>query len=100
MDTVKCYIYPYELTSRDKLADGPEGTSFDITADTLLVWVDLQPEMRFAHPTLYVLISAVKTRVEKGEWWPELNGRRILYGCRNPVAVLSPFELEMPAPQN
>jgi hypothetical protein len=99
MMPIKCYFYPYELTPEDKLTDGPEATPFRITANTLLIWVDLEPEAKFAHPTSYVLISGAETRVEKGEWWPVLNGKRILYGQRNPVAVLSPFELEGTLPE-
>jgi len=94
MTSVNCYFYPYELTPEDTLADGYKSALFKITAATLLIWVDLAPDSKFPHPTSYVLISATETRVEEGGWWPVLNGKRILYGCRNPVAVLSPFEME------
>lgn len=93
---VNVYIYPYELTSEDTLSDGHEGDQIEITEDTLLLWVDLHPELRFTHDTLYILVSSAGTRVEQGGWWPMLNGRRILYGSRNKVAVLSPFELLRP----
>jgi hypothetical protein len=94
---VNVYIHPYELTTEDMLSDGDEGEQIKITEDTLLLWVDLHPELRFGpHDTLYILISSAGTRVEQGGWWPVLNGRRILYGSRNEVAVLSPFELTRP----
>jgi hypothetical protein len=92
-DHINIYICPHELTPEDRLVDGPDGKEFKITDDTLLIWVDLHPDARFAHPTVYVLISAAGTQVEEGKWWPVLNGKRILYGSRNKLAVISPFEL-------
>lgn len=91
---IQVYTYPYELTPNDKLTDGKDGSPFKITGKTQLIWVDLHPEMKFVHDTEYIFISAVGAWVEKGQWWPELNGRRILYGECNPIAVLSPFKLE------
>ncbi len=93
---INVYIYPYELTSEDKLTDGPEGDQIKISEDTLLIWVDLHPEQRFVHEALYILISSAGARVEEGQWWPELNGGRILYGSRNQAAVLSPLQLARP----
>ena len=46
--------------------------------------VDLMPEANFAHPTLYLLISPAGTRVEKGQWWPVLNGQPVFRGPNNP----------------
>lgn len=95
---IQVYTYPYELTPDDKLTDGPEGspegTTFKITEKTLLIWIDLHPDMRFIHDTQYIFISATGASVTDGHWWPELNGRRILYGERNSLAVLSPFSVE------
>jgi hypothetical protein len=77
--TVKVYAYPKLLTPKDKLTDGGQ-VPIKITDNTLLFWVDLAPGMRFTHPTAYILISADdEVRIEKGGWWPELNGEVILY---------------------
>jgi hypothetical protein len=91
---IHVFIYPYELVPGDKLEDGPVGnaTSFAVKSETLLVWMDLLPEAKFAHPTRYVLISASGIIVEDGQWWPVLNGRPILRrvntaGVRGPVVL-------------
>jgi hypothetical protein len=69
------FVYPKKLTERDQLADGPKGRTIEIKTETTLIWVDLAPDYRFAHPTEYVLISARGTRIVKGHWWPALNGK-------------------------
>ncbi len=95
-DYVNIYICPHELMPEDTLTDGPDGAQFEITDNTLLIWVDFEPDSKFAHATAYILISAMsesQIRVEDGEWWPVLNGKQILYGSRNKLAVISPFEL-------
>lgn len=89
---VNVYCYPYELTPADKLMDGD--TLLPIADNTLLIWVDLHPDAKFAHNTVYLLISPAGIRLEKGQWWPELNGKRILYGAKNPTVLLSPFVVE------
>lgn len=90
---VDSYIYPHVLAPGDKLTDGPNGKQIKIDDITLLIWVDQLPLAKFAHPTAYVLISGNQTRVVKGQWWPVLNEKRILYGERNLYAVLFDFEL-------
>lgn len=81
---VGIYCYPYELKSGDELTDGPQGRALAVKSDTLLVWIDLTLNYRFAHPTAYVLISdgvsgeGADVRVEQGKWWPVLNGENIL----------------------
>jgi hypothetical protein len=87
------HIYPHQLTSQDKLADGPAEQLFKIDDNCLLVWVDLLPEAYFAHPTAYILISREHIRAEYGNWWPILNGRRILYGEQNKTGIISPFKV-------
>jgi hypothetical protein len=47
----------------------------------------------FAHPTAYILISKENIHVEDGNWWPELNGHRILYGQQNKIGILSPIKI-------
>jgi hypothetical protein len=71
------FVHPEKLTVKDKLTDGGKGTPIEIKSETTLIWVDLAPDARFAHPTEYVLISAEGTRVVKGTWWPVLNGKAL-----------------------
>lgn len=96
--SINCYFYPDELTPKDVLADGDNGNTIDIADTTRLVWVDLRPNMKFAHPTVYVFISASGVKMWKGEWWPVLNGNRILYGISEPIAIQLPLEIELPTP--
>jgi hypothetical protein len=90
------HMYPVTLSDGDVLADGPQGRRARIRHDTMLIWVDLHPDMRFAHPTLYVLIYGRMTRIIQGEWWPVLNGRQILYGSPANYTVMSPFVKQSP----
>src|SRR5262249_2601859 len=43
--------------------------------ESTLVYVDLAPDARFAHPTQCILISAGGARVIDGNWWLVLNGK-------------------------
>jgi hypothetical protein len=92
-EEVTVHIYPYELNARDRLQDGPLERLFRIQDNSMLIWVDLLPGAFFAHPTAYVLISKQNIRIEDGIWWPELNGRTILYGQENRVGIVSPFKI-------
>lgn len=95
---VKVYTYPFQLSKQDILIDGPPtigNPPFKLDENSMLTWVDLVPEARFTHPTAYILISGYNTRVEKGGWWPVLNGHKILYGQLNPICITSPFELKV-----
>ena len=92
-EEIAVHVYPHELTSRDRLQDGPLERLFRIHSNSLLIWVDRLPGAFFAHPTAYILISKQNVRVEEGIWWPELNGRKILYGQSNRVGVISPFKV-------
>jgi hypothetical protein len=93
-DKISIHVYPHELTSRDRLTDGPLEKPFKIREKSLLIWVDFLPGAFFAHPTAHILISKENIRVEDGNWWPELNGRTILYGQHNKTGILSPFTLK------
>lgn len=92
-DNIDIYIYPHELYPFDRLVDGHSGKIIKIVDNTLLIWVDMLPLADFAHPTAYIMISKEYTYVEKGSWWPELNGKKILYGELNKLGVISPFTL-------
>jgi hypothetical protein len=94
------YAYSHVLNAEDKLTDGPRGRAFKLASDTMLLWVDLVPGGRFAHSTVYIFISPRGTRVQRGLWWPVLNGRTILYGKHNPVAITSPVEVTSPNAPN
>jgi hypothetical protein len=87
---VEVFFYPHLLTVNDRLQDGRDSEAFALDGDTFLIWVDLGPELRYTHPTAYVLISKLGVRVESGGWWPVLNGRAILYGRQNHSAIVSP----------
>lgn len=89
----RVHIHPQPLHADDVLTDGPSEKAMLLEDDTLLIWIDLLPEAYFAHPTAYLLISRNRTRYEKGDWWPQLNGRPILFGDINPVGIISPFRL-------
>ena len=94
-EKIAIHVYPHELTSQDLLADGPlwRGKLFKIENNCLLIWVDLLPGAFFAHPTAYIMISRENIRAENGNWWPELNGKIILYGQKNKTGILSPFKV-------
>ncbi len=91
------HVYPHELISQDRLADGPAEKLFRIDDTCLLVWVDLLPEAYFAHPTAYLLISRESIRVKHGNWWPILNDKKVLYGEQNKTGILSPFKVSQTA---
>jgi hypothetical protein len=72
------YVYPHKLTATDKLSFGPDNDQkklIPIKGETTLVYVDLAPDARFAHPTQCILISAEGARVIPGGWWLILNGK-------------------------
>jgi hypothetical protein len=90
---IHVHFYPYSLSPQDILQDGPDGKNLDIREDTFLVWVDMFPGMFFTHETAYILFSKQGVRIEKGDWWPVLNGKMILYNEHGQYALISPFEL-------
>lgn len=91
---IEVYFYSEALSADDKLADGSGGMEIPLWSNSFLAWIDMKPGLFFTHPTLYLLIGADKTiRVINGDWWPELNGRTILYGTADKYGVLSPFKL-------
>ncbi len=92
-DKISIHVYPHELTSQDRLTDGPREKPFKIREKSLFIWIDFLPGAFFAHPTAHILISKENIRVKDGNWWPELNGRTILYGQQNKTGILSPFKI-------
>jgi hypothetical protein len=88
-EPIAIYLYPYQLKAGDKLTDGdsPDARQFPIEGNTGLIWVDLDLPAKFAHPTAYIFVSdsdvvlpgqEATVRIERGEWWPVLNGQKIL----------------------
>jgi hypothetical protein len=71
------FVYPEKLTEKDKLTDGAGAKEIEIKSESTLIWIDLSPDARFAHPTQYILISTEGARVVKGQWWPVLNGKAL-----------------------
>src|SRR5262245_15868268 len=74
----KVYVYPEKVTAKDKLSFGPgteQKETIPIRGETTLVYVDLDPDARFAHPTQCILISTEGAQVIKGDWWLVLNGK-------------------------
>ena len=92
---INVHFYPHALSAEDSLLDGPYGKKLDISEDTFLAWVDLFPNMFFAHDTVYILISQKNIRIVWGKWWPELNGKMILHNEHGKYALVSPFELPL-----
>lgn len=92
-EKIAIHVYPHELTSRDRLIDGPQERMFKIYDNCLLIWVDFLPGAFFSHPTAYILVSRDDILVEQGNWWPILNGKKILYGQKNKAGILSPFRV-------
>lgn len=91
---IEVYFYSEELSPADKLTDGSGGEEIPLASKSFLAWIDMKPGMFFTHPTLYLLIGADKTiRVVNGNWWPELNGKTILYDTTDKYGVLSPFKI-------
>jgi hypothetical protein len=90
---IKVYAGPFALRPGDVLTDVAWIFPLRIDDDTMLVWIDLHPGMKFVHDTKYILIGPGGVDVIDGLWWPELNGRRILYGEQNEWGVYSAFDL-------
>jgi hypothetical protein len=86
------FVYPTKLTTKDKLNDGPDTKQIEIKSEATLVWIDLAPDYRFAHPTEYVLISPDGAVIAKGQWWPVLNGKPLFRDAK-PYTVELPFKL-------
>ena len=89
----RVHVYPVPLKATDTLVDGPGGKCIETEANSILVWADLMPSARFAHPTQYVLIAGRKAKVTPGQWWPVLNGQKILYGTAPDYTIHLPFPL-------
>ena len=92
---INVHFYPHSLSPQDILQDGPYGKNLDIREDTFLIWIDLFPGMFFAHETAYILISKENIRIERGNWWPVLNGKMILHNEHDKYAFISPFDLPL-----
>lgn len=75
------YTSPTVLPAGTVLSDGGYTDFPAFTDDTLVIWVNPHPEMKFSHETYYIFISADGTiSIENGGWWPELLGSEYMYG--------------------
>jgi len=92
---ISVHFYPHSITPQDSLQDGPFGKKLDIHEETFLMWVDLFPGMFFAHETAYIMISKGSIRIERGNWWPVLNGKMVCLNEQGKYALISPFELPL-----
>jgi hypothetical protein len=66
---IEVHIFPALLEPGETVRDGSQGEPLELRESTLLLWVDLDPKSRFAHPTCTVLIGASGAKVIKGSWW-------------------------------
>src|SRR5262249_60116367 len=72
----KVYVHPQKLTAKDKLSFGPseeQKKTIPIKGEATLVYVDLMPNARFAHPTQCILISTDGAPRINAAWRPILN---------------------------
>ena len=91
---ILAHFYPEELERGDIVTDGPDNADGVISDRTFLMWVDMVPQAFFAHPTIHILVTADKRIIVRdGSWWPELNGKRVLYGNDGNFSVPFPFRL-------
>jgi hypothetical protein len=84
------FVWPKALTADNKLS--VQGKVVVIKGLTTLIWVDLAPGARFAHPAELILISSSGTRVVRADWWPTLNGKD-LFRNENQTEVDSPLRV-------
>lgn len=89
---VAVHTHPILLQLGDTLRLSPDGELVEIAETSLLVWVDLMPDGRFAHPTYTVLVGAEKVLTFRGSWWVEVNGRRFPAADRQVPGLASPVE--------
>lgn len=81
------------LDPRTNLSDGSD-TTIPLNSQTFLAWIALHPELFFIHPTADPRILLDKSiNVVEGGWWPELNGKPVLYNSQGKFGIISPFEL-------
>jgi hypothetical protein len=66
---IEIFIYPALLGPGESVRDDHDGQTVQITEPTMLVWIDLAPGHRFAHPTCTVLISESQVNVHPGNGW-------------------------------
>jgi hypothetical protein len=88
------YVYPKKLTPQDKLSFGhgsAQKKPIPIKKESTLVYVDLAPDARFAHPTQCILISADGAQVIHGDWWLVLNGKPLFRAGKG-------FKVDFPIP--
>ncbi|MCA9649345.1 MAG: hypothetical protein H6712_19875 [Myxococcales bacterium] len=86
-------MHPQLVTPKNQLKLDPSHEPIELKEDKLMIWVDLAPAMRFAHPTRTILIGAESVEVFEGQWWVELDGRRFPEGETDYPSPVTPLEL-------
>lgn len=90
---IQVFVHSQLVTPKNQLALDPEHEPLELKEDKLLIWVDLAPTMRFAHPTRTILIGAESVDVYEGQWWLELDGHRYPEQGTNYPSLVTPLEL-------
>lgn len=91
---IRMYTFPQLLTPENRLALEPGGPAMTLSENKLLIWIDLMPTYRYAHPTRTVLVGAGEVDVLEGQWWIEVDGRRFADADGGTPAVLAPVALD------
>jgi hypothetical protein len=73
-DGIAVHVIPTVVTPAHVLMDG-DHQRIPIERESVVLWVDLQPTAKFAHPTRYVVLDAAGGQVVDGHWWPTFGGR-------------------------
>jgi len=92
---IAVHVIPEVVTPKDELMDGEE-TVIPIERESVVLWVDLQPEAKFVHDTRYVILDAGRGRVIDGQWWPTFGGRGKALGPA--LTTLPRWELDVESP--
>eukprot|EP00727_Mastigamoeba_balamuthi_P013243 m51a1_g8541 hypothetical protein (2296) ;mRNA; f:35376-52932 len=76
---VRVWAYPFVVTPSGRLAVGPDATNVTISAPSVLVYLDLAPTFRFAHPTGLLLVGSGGDYTAVS-WWPGHDCKRVTTG--------------------
>ena len=95
---IDVHFFPHVLTSEDTLRVGPAGRTLDISEPTMLIWVDLFPDMFFAHKTAYILISKHRIRIDIDSYPDPIgNDRGLAY---RGIGVVRRLDATVPIPSD
>ncbi len=97
-DNLYLYVFNDNLSPGDIVQDGENGGKIEIIQKSRLVWIDLDKEAKFTHPTIYIFVAEAKTidpetgidesvKIMPGNERPYLNGKMILPLNEPPIAI-------------